>query len=297
LDATLVDDDARVEHPVRSCPYETCADAHNEAERFRFQWLVENSASLIAFADVNGKVTFMNRAGRELTGYEGDASRLSLHHYSLEEVISTSGAAIGLALAEAGQWSGELVLPAVDSGSPTPVWVDIMLLPDPAEPDKGSLAVIARPLGERPDVEGASFLAPDGTVPYLSETFAELVASPGSMPVDTGGAKSRRRERLQKLALDTAQRGLDLGPRGFVAELTGTLAEITAELKVDIVYVDSFDEVSGRAIEVGAFLRPGLVDGGADSPDLNRLPAWISDQHHQLSRREGHPRREPTVGA
>ena len=61
----------------------------------------------------------------------------------------------------------------------------------------------------------------------------------------------------------------------FVAELSGTLAEITAELKVDIVYVDSFDLASGRAVEVGAFLRPGLVEGGADSPDLSRLPIWI----------------------
>ena len=79
---------------------------------------------------------------------------------------------------------------------------------------------------------------------------------------------------MQKLALDIAQR-LDLGPSGFVAELSDTLAEITAELKVDIVYVDSFDLKSGRGVEVGAFLRPGFVDGGADSPDLSRMPIWI----------------------
>ena len=101
------------------------------------------------------------------------------------------------------------------------------------------------------------------------------MTAPAASGVDDGSVMSHRRERLQKLALDIAQRGLDLGPSCFVAELSGTLAEITAELKVDIVYVDSFDLASGRAVEVGAFLRPGLVDGGADSPDLSRLPIWI----------------------
>ena len=118
LDATLVDDERGVSTQWVLSLRDLRADAHNEAERFRFQWLVENSASLIAFADVDGKVTFMNGAGRELTGYQCDPTRLSGHHYSLEEVINTSGSAIGVALAEAGQWSGELVLPAVGTAHP-----------------------------------------------------------------------------------------------------------------------------------------------------------------------------------
>ncbi|MEY2416776.1 MAG: hypothetical protein QOH53_2110, partial [Ilumatobacteraceae bacterium] len=129
--------------------------------------------------------------------------------------------------------------------------------------------------GFDPHAEGASFLAPNGTRPFVSESVAELVTAPAPTGVDDGSVISSRRERLQKLALDIAQRGLDLGPSCFVAEVSGTLAEITAELKVDIVYVDSFDLASGRAVEVGAFLRPGLVDSGADSPDLSRLPLWI----------------------
>jgi diguanylate cyclase (GGDEF)-like protein/PAS domain S-box-containing protein len=257
LDATLVDDERGLSTQWVLSLRDLRADAHNEAERFRFQWLVENSPSLIAFADVDGKVTFMNAAGRELTGYQSDPTRLSGHHYSLEEVINTSGSAIGVALAEAGQWSGELVLPAVGTQSPVPVWVDIMLLPDPVEPERESLAVIARPLA------------------FVCESFAGPVTTPAASGVDDGSATLNRRARLQKLALDIAQRGLDLGSSCFVAELSGTLAEITAELKVDIVYVDSFDLASGRAVEVGAFLRPGLVDGGADSPDLSRLPLWI----------------------
>jgi EAL domain-containing protein (putative c-di-GMP-specific phosphodiesterase class I)/GAF domain-containing protein len=274
-------------------------EARNEVEQFRFQWLVENSASLIAFADIDGTLTFMNRAGRELTGYTGEAGHLSLHDQSIQEVISASGAGISAGLAESGHWCGELPMPVVGADSPLPVWVDVMRLPDPADPERGSLAIIAHPItaqarNERAVVrhlrdaldrqpETTAFLAPDRMLPYLNTAFAELVEASITQPfalsaASTPGqdaAESYRRDRLPQLAMDVAQRGLDLGPRGFAAELSNVLAEIAVELGVDIVYVDSFDRSSGRSVELGSFRRSGGADGPLEGPDLSRLASWL----------------------
>jgi diguanylate cyclase (GGDEF)-like protein/PAS domain S-box-containing protein len=296
LDATLVDDERGLSTQWIVSLRDLRSEARNEAEHFRFQWLVENSASLIALADIDGKLTFMNRAGRELTGFTGEAGLLSLHGYSMQEVISTSGAAIGAGLAESGHWCGELAMPVVGA-APTPVWVDVMLVPDPADTEHGSLAIIAHPLTDQARNERAvvrhmkgdldhqpdapAFLAPDGMLPYVNSAFAELIeasiATHAASTGDDGPAESRRRDRLPKLAIDVAQRGLDLGPRGFVAHLSDVLAEIADELNVDIVYVDSFDHASGRSLELGSFRRSGRadIDEASEGPDLSRLASWL----------------------
>ncbi len=290
LDATLVDDERGSSTQWVLSLRDLRSEAHDQAEHFRFQWLVENSASLITFADIDGKVTFMNRAGRELTGYTGEASHLSLRDDSMQQLIAASGASISASLAESGHWCGELPLPVAGTDSPTPVWVDVMLLPDPVDPEHGSLAIMAHPLtdqarNERAVVrhlrgaldrppEAAAFLAPDGVLPYVSAAFAELVEASVVEPL-APAVSTNRRDRLPKLAADVAERGLDLGPSGFVAHLSDVLAEIADELAVDIVYVDSFDHASGRSVELGSFVRWDWADDAPGGPDLSRLPSWL----------------------
>jgi diguanylate cyclase (GGDEF)-like protein/PAS domain S-box-containing protein len=241
LDATLVDDERGMSTHWIVALRDLRAAANASAEHFRFQWLIENSASLIAFADISGQVTLMNRAGHELIGHLGDDS--DLHDYSLPEIMSSSWAEIAAAMDVSGRWSGELSVPGAGGAPAVPAWVDVMLLPDTTDPRQGSLAMMARPLN----------------APGQNDTVA--------------GA--RRHDRLQKLAMDVAQRGLDLGPIGFFAELSDVLAEIAAELHVDIVYADAFDDASGRLIELGGFRLGGIADGATEGPDLSRLPAWV----------------------
>lgn len=250
LDATLVDDERGMSTHWIVALRDLRAAATAGAEDSRFQWLVENATSLIAFADSTGQVTFMNRAGQELVGHQGDVSELSLNDYAFKEIMSGSAVEIGAALRESGRWSGELPMPRAGVLAPLPSWVDVMLLPDTGDPRQASVAIVARPLGDSGD------------------------AGDASEPVDTA-AKARRHDRLQKMAMDVAQRGLDLGPVAFFAELSDLLAEIAAELQVDIVYADAFDVASGRLVELGGFGLGGVADGADEGLDLSRLPAWV----------------------
>ncbi|MDQ1424796.1 MAG: hypothetical protein QOD72_2294, partial [Acidimicrobiaceae bacterium] len=106
-----------------------------------------------------------------------------------------------------------------------------------------------------------------------AEARNEHRATPTDEPDDE--PDNRRRDRRQRLAIDVAQRGLDLGSADAVSQLADVLAEIGAELNVDRVYVDSFDDASGRAVHRGEYVRVGQPRGEGQGPDLGRRAAWL----------------------
>lgn len=139
--------------------------------------LVEASDDFIGVADENGRVTFVNEAGRKLAGAG-----------SLEEACATSHAdwyvAADRALAESeimtavkrdGRWIGEIGLRHFPTGKAIPMWHNIFALADEHGAPAG-VATVSRDLRDRRRFEvGMRALAETGAAMYNSLDFEGTV--------------------------------------------------------------------------------------------------------------------------
>jgi PAS domain S-box-containing protein len=123
-----------------------------DEERLRLAAILETTTDVVTLADAEGRVVYINRAGRELLGLSasGQVSGLTLSTFQPAASAPTSSEAIQTAARE-GVWSGESVLLSLD-GREIPV-SQVLLAHRDASGDVTFFSGIARDLTERLQLE------------------------------------------------------------------------------------------------------------------------------------------------
>ena len=126
------------------------------AELVRFQALVETSDDFIAMASPDGKVLYLNPAGRRLVGVEDrDVTRMSIADFLTEEGLAASMDVEQPAVVRDGRWSGRSTLRDHRGGAPIPVAISSFLMRDPESGEPYALATVQRDISERMAAESA----------------------------------------------------------------------------------------------------------------------------------------------
>ncbi len=156
----------------------------------QFASLVENSGDFIGMADLEGKVLYVNRAGRELAGI-GDREDLAISDFTPGDSSMFRDETMP-ALFREGKWYGEGFINDLSSGEKIPVLLHVFLLNDEATDRPYRICTIirdARPQldarsrikesGRRMEAllnaitEAAFLTSPDGTILEANRTIAK----------------------------------------------------------------------------------------------------------------------------
>lgn len=138
---TLVADRAQADDLLRA----------KNAELLRFQALVDASSDFIAIATMDGVVTYVNPAGRDLVGLppERDVTTTTIADYLTEEGQRASIEVEQPAVVAHGRWEGESTLRDIRGGPPIPVAISSFLLFHPRSGEPVGLATVQRDISER----------------------------------------------------------------------------------------------------------------------------------------------------
>ena len=124
-----------------------------EQEMHNFVSLVGQSADLIGMTALDGRVLFLNPAGRGLVGLglDDDLARVGLFDLVFAEDEALGRQALAAARAD-GQWAGELRFRHLRTGHDIPVWCTVFVLRDDADRPV-CLATVTRDLTPQKKVE------------------------------------------------------------------------------------------------------------------------------------------------
>jgi diguanylate cyclase (GGDEF)-like protein/PAS domain S-box-containing protein len=116
----------------------------------RFEALVHTSPDFIAVAGMDGKIEFLNAAGRALVGIaaEVDLAETSIADYLTEEALAASFEVEQPAVLRDGFWTGESTLRDWRDDSSIPVMVTSFRMLDPRTKEPVAMATIQRDLRE-----------------------------------------------------------------------------------------------------------------------------------------------------
>ena len=119
-------------------------------ERLKFQALVETSGDFIAIAGMDGRVAYLNPAGRRMIGMSPteDVTRTSIPDYLTEEGLRASVEVEQPAVVSQGHWEGESTLRHRD-GHAIPVEISSFLMHHPESGEPLALATVQRDITER----------------------------------------------------------------------------------------------------------------------------------------------------
>ncbi len=103
----------------------------SEEERDRFVRLVENSTDFVAMADLEGRVFFMNDAGRRLVGLQNrDYHDLSIPDFFSPEDLKVVIDQVLPTVSETGSWSGDISFRHFETGALIPVLYSVFPITD-----------------------------------------------------------------------------------------------------------------------------------------------------------------------
>jgi PAS domain S-box-containing protein len=117
-------------------------------EREMFQALVEASGDLIAIATPEGRLLYLNRAGRRLLGVgdQDDITKRTMAEFFDEEWLSRAVTEIIPELLAGRRWKGETVCKNLATGEQIPVYTNAIGIPGPEPGSVRLLAEVARDL-------------------------------------------------------------------------------------------------------------------------------------------------------
>ena len=122
----------------------------------RFHALVEASTDFIGMADPDGRVIYLNPAGRRMIGVPAEED---ITRYSVVQLIPAVGADTfhrrWPKLLEVGSWQGESRLEPLDGGPPVPVAVSSFVIYDPVTHAPFAVATIQRDITEQHSTQAA----------------------------------------------------------------------------------------------------------------------------------------------
>ena len=128
-----------------------------EEDKQKFVSLVEFSSDFISMATLDGRVLYLNQAGRDLVGIAKDTEtplKSILDYVPEEEKERFRGGIVDVALAQ-GHWEGEFSLRSFHSGVPIPVHFSLFVIKDRQTGEALALATVCRDMTERKMAEEA----------------------------------------------------------------------------------------------------------------------------------------------
>lgn len=120
-------------------------------EMLRFQALVSRSSDFIAIAGIDGKLTYLNPAGRDLVGLAPDIDVTST---TIADYLTKDGMRSALeieqpAIMTTGRWEGESTLKDMRGGPPIPVVLSSFLMFHPETGEPFAIGTVQRDISER----------------------------------------------------------------------------------------------------------------------------------------------------
>ncbi|HEU4951976.1 MAG TPA: ATP-binding protein [Holophagaceae bacterium] len=146
----------RIERLMGTC-HDITGLRSGEQELLRFRALIENNPDFVAMADLEGRVTYLNPAGRRLVGLPSQeaARSLSIRDFLTEEGLQRSRDIEVPAVKAQGHWTGESSLRHFETGEVIPVEISSFLVRDPATGAPLCLATTQRDLRGQKQTEEA----------------------------------------------------------------------------------------------------------------------------------------------
>ena len=148
-------DDAR--NPVRMLGINSDITARKRMERQHqvLASIIERSRDFIGVADMRKKAFFVNPAGQELVGLEGneEVARTKIEDYFLPEDIPFVNNTIFPTVMREGRWAGEFRFRHFRSGKAVPVLYDLFLSEDPSTGEMTNYSTVTRDISERKQSE------------------------------------------------------------------------------------------------------------------------------------------------
>ncbi len=209
-----------------------------------FMSLVENSTDLIGIASLDGKVFYLNPAGRKLVGLDGQeaAGKTRIQDYSQEEDVPTLQKMVE-SLQKKGTWRGEARIRHFRTGMPVPVEMHAFVIRDAKTGQPIAIATINRDISVRKkmDAEMARSEKLDsigllaGGIAHdfnnlLTAIFGNITLA--KMYANREGEVYKRLEESEKAALrakDLAQQLLTYSKGGAPIKKTISIRELVTE--------------------------------------------------------------------
>ena len=122
-----------------------------QEQQQQFVDLVENSNDFIGMASLDGRVTYVNRAGRELVGLASpeEALKTSVLDYHSGQAASLAKEVVFQTVMESGSWKGENQFRHLREGFPIDVDMNVFLLLNPETGEPRCTATISRDITEK----------------------------------------------------------------------------------------------------------------------------------------------------
>ena len=114
--------------------------------------LIENSSDFIGLASLEGDVLYVNQAGRELVGLDGEGPTTILD-YAVEGDRTFVSEQLLPHVKQHGRWEGEMNIRHFETGVPIPMHVNAFLIKEEGTGRPLALATISRDISERKEAE------------------------------------------------------------------------------------------------------------------------------------------------
>ena len=158
-----------------------------EKERHQLVSLVEHSRDFISLANMDGRISYINRNGMELVGLDGleeARSTTQVHYFPEEDVLRMDSEVMPALLAKL-HWRGEYRFKHFKTGKHIPIEIDSFIINDGVQQEPIGIGVVARDITERKNAEsrhrltqfavdrhngGCMRVGPDGRFNYVNES-------------------------------------------------------------------------------------------------------------------------------
>jgi PAS domain S-box-containing protein len=215
-----------------------------EEEQQVFASLVDHSTDLIEIASLDGKVFYLNKAGKELVGLDGpdQARNTTAEGYVLDKDVGGQHEMLE-ALHKRGAWNGETCIRHFKTGMPVPVEVHAFVIKDPKTCQPIAVASISRDISLRKKAEeemarsekldSIGILA--GGIAHDINNFLTVIignVTLAKMYANRRGEVYKRLEESEKAALrakDVAQQLLTFSKGGAPVKKITSIKELTTE--------------------------------------------------------------------
>ncbi|PQB06748.1 hypothetical protein BST83_05950 [Polaribacter filamentus] len=235
-----------------------------EKEKQQLFALIETSQDIIAFGDVNGNPTYMNKAARKHLGIDDEKmpSNLKVHDFFDSKEIKFITEDISEYLKKEGRWEGETHIVNIKTKEKIPVHMSAFVIRDNITGKAIGLGNVSRDITERQNIEKS-----------LEESFSNIEAilaatADGILVVDLLGNVISYNEKFRELwdlpatVLNNNQKGLGrldlivnklVHPEVFIAKLTELYAN------PETTNTDIIELKDGRVIE--RYSNPKFING------------------------------------
>jgi PAS domain S-box-containing protein len=131
------------------------AQRESEIDRQKFVSLVENCTDFIGMAAPDGRVLYINPAGRDLVGLDSEAamSKARVVDYLDADMQRYYEGEILDKVRSSGQWEGEIAFKHIKTGAAVPVYLVVFQIRYPNEDGALCLATVARDISRRKQSE------------------------------------------------------------------------------------------------------------------------------------------------